>query len=143
MEEDDIKIVYTEKMVKVGDNEVVIIENELENKTGDKIKFVLTKLNEHVVMVDENGEKYLLINALVKNELGDVISVHLHVYESQSARQIIYIEYDDDGIFRKLIEPKHSWKEEGILSITKFKILLKDDLSDVYEKIGVLSLIHI
>ena len=137
MEEDDIKIVYTEKMVKVGDNEVVIIENELENKTGDKIKFVLTKLNEHVVMVDENGEKYLLINALVKNELGDVISVHLHVYESQSARQIIYIEYDDDGIFRKLIEPKHSWKEEGILSITKFKILLKDDLSEVYEKIGV------
>ena len=59
------------------------------------------------------------------------------VLENENARQVIYIEYIDDNIFRKLIEPKHFWNDEGIMAITEFKFLLKDDLSEIYEKIGI------
>ena len=137
MEENGIKIVYTEKMKEQNGNEFVIIDYKLENKTGDKIQFILTKSSEYLVMADEEGQKYLLIHGLMKDESGNIITVSLHVLENENDRQVIYIEYIDDNIFRKLIEPKHFWNDEGIMAITEFKFLLKDDLSEIYEKIGV------
>jgi len=138
IEENGIKITYTEKMKELNGSEFVIIDYRLENNTGDKIQFILTKLSEYLVMTDEEGQKYLLIHALLKNESGNIITVSLHVSENKNGRQIIYIEYNNDNeIFRKLTEPKHFWNDEGTIGITKFKFLLKDDLTETYEKIGV------
>ena len=138
MEESGIKITYAEKMKEYSGDEFVIIDYKLENNTGDKIQFILTKLSEHLLMTDEEGQKYLLIHGLLKNESDNIITVSLHVSENKNGRQIIYIEYNNDNeIFRKLTEPKHFWSDNGAIGITKFKFLLKDDLSETYEKIGV------
>ena len=137
MDENGIKITYAEKMEEQNGSEFVIIDYELENQTGDKIQFVLTKSSEYLVTIDEEGQKYLLIHGLMKNESGNIITVSLHVFENENSRQIIYIEYIDDNIFRKLTEPKHFWSDKGTVGITKFKFLLKDDLTETYEKIGV------
>ena len=135
MEESGIKITYAEKMKEYSGDEFVIIDYKLENNTGDKIQFILTKLSEHLLMTDEEGQKYLLIHGLLKNESDNIITVSLHVSENKNGRQIIYIEHNNDNeIFRKLTEPKHFWSDNGAIGITKFKFLLKEDLSERYEK---------
>ena len=61
----------------------------------------------------------------------------LHVEENENNRKILYIENDDENIFRKLIEPKHLVFNQGVLEPSKLKFLLKDELSQTYDEIGV------
>ena len=137
-EKSGVKTSYTEKIREVSGNQFIIIVNEIERQNGEKITLSITKSAEHVILVDEKtGERYLIIEGLVRNASNELAKMHLHVLENENGRQVIYIEIDDDNIFRKLIEPKHLTMFDGIFEPSKLKFLLKDTLSEIYEKIGV------
>ena len=136
-EENGMKITYLERTVKQNGQEFVIIENKIEHENGEKVELTLPKSSERIIKISENGEKYLLIDSLSRNELGMTVKTVLHVEENENNRKILYIENDDENIFRKLIEPKHLVFNQGVLEPSKLKFLLKDELSQTYDEIGV------
>ena len=139
-EKSGVKTSYTEKIREVSGNQFIIIVNEIERQNGEKITLSITKSAEHVILVDEKtGERYLIIEGLVRNASNELAKMHLHVLENENGRQIIYYEHIvDDNLFRKLYEPKHmEMKPDGVISITKFNVQLKDEHSETYKKIGV------
>ena len=117
-EKNDVKISYTEKIREVSGNQFIIIVNEVERQNGEKITLSITKSTEHVILADEKtGERYLIIEGLVKNASDELAKMHLHVLENENGRLYTY-DINTNTNYNSVAEDFSTKK--GMITIAKF-----------------------
>ena len=130
-----VKIRYIESLEKgQDDQEFVQIWIKIHTITNDIVEFVFLKSSETIV--DEyDGKKLILIEGLSITD-GKIKTNNLFVEEQGDDRMVKYMEADGSELFRKILQPKYFFIDDGILNIQKSDFNLRDGLEETYKQIS-------
>ena len=108
---------------------------EVSSITGEKIRFSFIKNSENVI--DEYDDvKLLKIEGLSKSN-NEIEKVYLYVEEYENDRIVKYMEFEQDEIFKRIVEPKYFTSVTDVLQTQQFDYQLKDEFNDIYKTISV------